>query len=185
MLSQYFAQVLFEWLWNGSSCPYYCCYHFCFYIPHVLISIVRLLYFRIFSVSFLITFLSPEIATSFNIHVSSSLSRIIPSGLLLGQVLLICTSWFHNTLPYLQDLFWIILVHGHTSVHCLILPLCLLLLLLLLLLYTVGCSISALRSFTEALSDFFLNVTYTYEFHLGDLDSLVIWTTHPPYSLED
>ena len=47
------------------------------------ISIVRSLYFRIFSPSFLITFLSPEIATSINIHVPFSLSRIIMSSLLL------------------------------------------------------------------------------------------------------
>ena len=40
------------------------------------ISIVRSLHFRILSASFLITFLSPEIATSINIHVPSSLSRI-------------------------------------------------------------------------------------------------------------
>ena len=41
------------------------------------ISIVRSLCFRIFSACFLITFLSPEIATSINIHVPFSLSRII------------------------------------------------------------------------------------------------------------
>ena len=51
------------------------------------ISIVRSLYFRIFSASFLITFLSPEIATSINIHVPFSLSRIIMPGLFLGIVL--------------------------------------------------------------------------------------------------
>ena len=51
------------------------------------IYIVRSLYFRIFSASFLITFLSPEITTSINIHVPFSLSRIITSGLLLGIVL--------------------------------------------------------------------------------------------------
>ena len=39
------------------------------------IYVVRYLYFRIFSASFLITFLSPEIATSINIHVPFSLSR--------------------------------------------------------------------------------------------------------------
>ena len=55
------------------------------------ISIVRSLYFRIFSASFLITFLSPEIATSTTIHVLFSLSRIIMSGLLLGMVLSVCT----------------------------------------------------------------------------------------------
>ena len=55
------------------------------------ISIVRSLYFIIFSASFLIIFLSPEIATSINIHVLFSLSRIIMSGLLLGIVLSVCT----------------------------------------------------------------------------------------------
>ena len=52
----------------------------CVFTLHVrCISIVRSLYFRIFSSSFLITFLSPEIATSINIHVPFSLSRIIMS----------------------------------------------------------------------------------------------------------
>ena len=41
------------------------------------IYIVRSLYFRTFSASFLITFLFLEIATSINIHVPFSLSRII------------------------------------------------------------------------------------------------------------
>ena len=65
------------------------------------ISIERSSYFRIFPASFLITFLSPEIATSINIHVPFSLSRIIMSGLLLVIVLSVCTCWFHNmvTLP--------------------------------------------------------------------------------------
>jgi len=49
------------------------------------ISIVRSLYFRILSASFLITFLSPEFATSINIHVSFSLSRIIMSGFFVGD----------------------------------------------------------------------------------------------------
>jgi len=55
------------------------------------ISIVKSLYFRIFSAYFLIKFLSPEIATSINIHVLFSLSRIIMSDLLLGMVLSVCT----------------------------------------------------------------------------------------------
>ena len=65
------------------------------------ISIVRSLHIRIFSASFLITFLSPEITTSINIHVPFSLSRIIMSGLLLGMVLSVWTCWFHSmvTLP--------------------------------------------------------------------------------------
>ena len=48
------------------------------------ISIVRSLYFRIFSVSFLITFLSPEITTSINIHVPGCL---LSRSLLLGASL--------------------------------------------------------------------------------------------------
>ena len=50
------------------------------------ISILRSLYFRIFSASFFIIFLSPEIATSINLYVPFSLSRNIMSGLLLRIV---------------------------------------------------------------------------------------------------
>ena len=60
------------------------------------IYIVRSLYFRILSASFLITFLSPEIATSINKHVPLQLSRIIMSGLLLGIVLSVFNFLFHN-----------------------------------------------------------------------------------------
>jgi hypothetical protein len=44
----------------------------------------------------LITFLSPETATSFNILVPFPLSRIMMSRLLLGMALSVCTFWFHN-----------------------------------------------------------------------------------------
>ena len=50
------------------------------------ISIVSYVYFRIFSASFLITFVS-AIATSSNTHVPFSLSRIMMSGLLLGLLI--------------------------------------------------------------------------------------------------
>ena len=79
-------------------------------------SIVRSLYFKIFSASFLIKFLSPVIATSSNIHVHFSLSWIIMSGLLLGIVLSVCTCWFHNmvTLPP-----WLVSTDlGTCSYHC-------------------------------------------------------------------
>ena len=74
---------------------YSCIFHVC------CIYIVRYLYFIIFSAHFLVTFLSPEISTSINIHVSFSLPWIVMSSLLLGLVLSVCTSWFHNmfTLP--------------------------------------------------------------------------------------
>ena len=75
---------------------------FVFTIHMRCISIVRSLHFRIFSTSCLITFLSPQIATSINIHVPFSLSRIIMYDFLLfGLVLSVCTCWFHNmvTLP--------------------------------------------------------------------------------------
>src|SRR5215469_11657725 len=41
------------------------------------ISIVRSLYFKIFSASFLIAFLSPEFATSINVHVPISLKCLV------------------------------------------------------------------------------------------------------------
>ena len=84
------------------------------------ISNVRSLYYGIFSASFLITFLSPEIAMSINIHVLFSLSWIIMSGLLLRMVLSVYTFWIHK---YLLGLFLLIYVHVHTSVFCPIVPL--------------------------------------------------------------
>ena len=58
-----------------------------------------------------------------NTHVPCLLSRIKESGLLLGIVLLVRTCWFHNMVTLLHDLFPLILVRGHTSVRCLLLPL--------------------------------------------------------------
>jgi len=69
---------------------------FTFHVP--CICIVNSLYFRIFSASFLITFLSPEIAASINIHVLFSLLRIIICGLLLGMFPSVWTFWLHSTL---------------------------------------------------------------------------------------
>ena len=79
-------------------------------------SVVRSLYIKIFSASFLITFLSPEIATSINMHVLFSLSRIIMSGLLLGIVLSVCTCWFTVQLLCPLGLLLLSLVHVRTSV---------------------------------------------------------------------
>jgi len=77
------------------------------------IYIVRSLYFRIFSATFLMTFLSPEIATSININVPFSLSRIIISGLLLGRVLSVCVCWFHNIYYYYYII--IIIIYSATQ----------------------------------------------------------------------
>jgi len=85
-------------------------------------SIARSFYFRIFSASFLITFLSPKIAKSINIHVTFSLSRIIMSGLLLGVVLSVCTCWFHNMLTLPPWLVSLILTLVHTSVFVQLYP---------------------------------------------------------------
>jgi hypothetical protein len=60
------------------------------------ISIVRSLYFKIFSTSFLTTFVYHGIATSINMHVPCLLSLIMMSGLLLRIVLSFRTWWFHN-----------------------------------------------------------------------------------------
>jgi len=77
------------------------------------ISVVKSLYFRILSVSFLITFLSPEIAASINVYFSYSLSRIKVSVLLLDVMLFVCTFslWLVST------------KYAHASDHSLILPL--------------------------------------------------------------
>ena len=123
MFSWYVAHVFSKWLWNSPSRPYYYWYHLFFTFYMHCISIVRSLYFRIFSASFLITFLSPEIAASINIHVPFSLSQIIMSGLLLGIVLSVCAVDSTIWLPCLLDLFLLILAHVHTSVFCPIVPL--------------------------------------------------------------
>ena len=102
MFPWYVAHVFSKWLWNSPIRPYYYWYHLCFFTFHMhCISVVRSLYFRIFSSSFLIAFQSPEIAPSININAPFSLSQIIMSGLLLGIVLSVCTCWFQNmvTLP--------------------------------------------------------------------------------------
>ena len=84
-------RVFSEWFWDGSSCLHYYWYHFCFYIPHAHISVVRSLYFRIISSSFL----TPEIATSINIHAPFSLLWFLMSSLLLEVVVLACTCWYY------------------------------------------------------------------------------------------
>ena len=53
------------------------------------VSIVGSLYFIIFWVSFLNTFLTPEIAAFINIHVPFSLSQVFKSSLFLGMLLLL------------------------------------------------------------------------------------------------
>jgi hypothetical protein len=62
------------------------------FIFHVFcISIVRSFYFKIFSASFLITFLSPQIPMSIDRHIRFSLSRIMMFGLLFAIVLSVFT----------------------------------------------------------------------------------------------
>jgi hypothetical protein len=68
--------------------PIYYWYHICFYVLHALYFYCKVFIFQNILGSFLITFLSPGIATSINIHVLFSLSLIMMSRLLLGMVLL-------------------------------------------------------------------------------------------------
>jgi hypothetical protein len=70
----------------------------------------------------LITFMSPGIAKSINIHVPFSMSRIVMSGLLLGIILSVRTCCFHNMITLPSLLVSTDLVHGHPSVCFLILP---------------------------------------------------------------
>jgi hypothetical protein len=79
--------------------------------------LLSFLYFKIFSASFLITFLSPGIATSVNMHVPCLLSRIMVSGL-SGIVLSVRASWFYNMLTPLSLL---VSTHfGTRSYQCLL-----------------------------------------------------------------
>jgi len=65
------------------------------------ISILRSLYFRIFSAALLTPFLSTELSTSINRYFHFPLSQVMMSDLLLGTVLPVCIS-FHNTVSYLN-----------------------------------------------------------------------------------
>ena len=67
---------------------------------------IESLYFKIFSASFLIKFLSPGTATSLNIRVPFSLSRMVMSSLLLGTVLSVCYCWFLNTVTLRSRLYY-------------------------------------------------------------------------------
>ena len=66
------------------------------------ISVVRSLYFRIFSASFFIKFLSSEVTTSISLHVPFSLSRIMMSGLLLLLLLQQQQQFFGRGTAYLS-----------------------------------------------------------------------------------
>ena len=91
-----FPGIFLNWFWDFCSFLCYYCYHFCCYIPHELYDYCNVLYFIILSASFLITFLSREIATSVSVHVSSSLSGIKISDLTLLVQLSIYPCWFRN-----------------------------------------------------------------------------------------
>jgi len=68
-------------------------YVFTFQMP--CIYIVRSLYFRIFSASFLITFMSPEIATSINIQIRSKDSQVKTQLVFRIFILFKVTRWRH------------------------------------------------------------------------------------------
>jgi len=119
VLSRYVARVLFAWLWNGSSRPCYYRQYFCFHIPHALSVCYEVFIF--------LGFILDHISVSRNcniylIYMSLSLLLLIMmSCLLLGLILSVRTCWFHNMITLLSWVFRLILVHGQTSVCCLIL----------------------------------------------------------------
>jgi hypothetical protein len=79
-LTSYFPGMLFTYFLNDFEivpvAPIMTGITFVFTFHMRCLSIVRSLCFRILSASFLITFLSPEIVTSINKHVPSSLLRL-------------------------------------------------------------------------------------------------------------
>ena len=100
----YVAYVFSKWLWNSPSRPYYYWYHLCFYNPHALYFYCKIFILRIFSPSFLITFLSPEIATSINIHVPFSLSRIIIIIIII--IIIYCYYYYYYLILDKQKIFY-------------------------------------------------------------------------------
>jgi len=60
------------------------------------ISIMRSLYFKIFTSFLLITFLSPGIATSINMHVPCLSLQIMMSGFIVRSSSISLHCWFHN-----------------------------------------------------------------------------------------
>jgi hypothetical protein len=69
--------------------------HFMFHIRWI--SILKFLYFNLFSDSYCITFLSDGIATSVSKQMLSLLFLIIMPGLFARTSLSVCTPWFHST----------------------------------------------------------------------------------------
>ena len=99
MLTRYVAQVFSEWFGDGPVVSLITRITFAFAFHMRWISIVRSLYFGMFSASFVTTFLPPpppEIPASLIIYLLFSSSRIMMSDLLLGMILSVCTFWFHN-----------------------------------------------------------------------------------------
>ena len=81
-----------ERFWDGSSCPYYYCYHLFFLFDIDCLSVVCLYILKILG---WLIFLSPEIVMSPS-HVPFPLSRVMTSVLLFGMVLAVNTCWFYN-----------------------------------------------------------------------------------------
>ena len=124
VLSCFVAQVLSGWFWDVSSSPYFYRYRFSFTFHMRWISVMRSLYFKIYSASFLITFLPPGIATSINMHVSCLLSQIMMSGLLLKMVLSVRHYYYYyyyyirlyvDSFSSSKHAYWKVLLHH--SVH--------------------------------------------------------------------
>jgi hypothetical protein len=90
--------------------------------PTHAVFLLRFLCCRIFSVSFWMTFPSPDTANSINWQVRFSFSWIVLSGLLrIREVMSVCTCWFHNMVTLLSWLVSNNVVHIHTSVRRLML----------------------------------------------------------------
>jgi hypothetical protein len=95
VLPRYVALVLSEWLLNGSGHPYYYGITLAFTFHMDWISVMRSSYFKIFSSSFFITFLSPEIATYY-IIIIIIIIIIITSNQIIGMKYRKITWWIRS-----------------------------------------------------------------------------------------
>jgi len=95
-LLTYVTQVLSEWFCKVFVAHIIIGVTFASTFHMFWISSMRSLYFKILSAYFLIIFLSPNNATSINIHVPLLFSPIMFSSLFFGVDLPVRTSLFHN-----------------------------------------------------------------------------------------
>ena len=110
VFSWYVAQVLSEWVWNGSSRPYCYQYYFYFHFLYMLTFCYEIFIFKNLLSLFLHHISVSRIATFVNTHVSSFCYHGLRCPVMLRIVRSVHTCWFHNKVTFTFmtcfDWFW-------------------------------------------------------------------------------